>query len=428
MEAMCVKRAWKSMAAALMLTLAAGSAANAKVVVTFWCQFGDIYGQGVRKVAEAFNKSRKDIEVRVVTIGEANIGQEKLMSAMAAGSPPDCSTLADLLVAEYAAKKLLYPVDSFMKSAGWSQKNFWKPAWNVTFYEGKQWAVPFTEDCRALYYNSTVFRDNGMDPNRPPKNLEDLEIAISKLFKYDGSKYTKTAYIPWGGNWWFYGWGWLFGGEFYDAKARKVTPNDPKNIEALEWLVKYAQRYDMSKLNKAPQDFTRGTLAMVNDGNWYVGLLKKHAPKGFDYNVTPVPPPSGRDLSTWSGVWTIIIPRSAKHPKQAWEFIKFASGPEGQAIYAKMTSQTPANIQATRSLVDDLVGEFGPQVKPFIDLMDYSHHRPTIPVGSFLWDQLDLAMWNSLRGKKSPRASLDECTSLVSKELTKVLERTKGRK
>ena len=62
---MTVKKAMRVAATVGLLALALGPAAEAKVVVNFRCGLGDIYGTGVRKVAEAFNKGRNDIEVKV---------------------------------------------------------------------------------------------------------------------------------------------------------------------------------------------------------------------------------------------------------------------------------------------------------------------------------------------------------------------------
>lgn len=82
---------------------------------------------------------------------------------------------------------------------------------------------------RALYYNKDHFAAAGLDPENPPKTIEELTEVAKKLTLRDGNRVTQFGLIPWMGEGWLYSWGWSFGGSFLDKETGKVTPNQPQD-------------------------------------------------------------------------------------------------------------------------------------------------------------------------------------------------------
>ena len=54
-------------------------------------------------------------------------------------------------------------------------------------YQGKIWAMPFLEDTFMLLYNKTLFKQAGLDPNKPPATWEEMRADADKLTKVDRS-------------------------------------------------------------------------------------------------------------------------------------------------------------------------------------------------------------------------------------------------
>ncbi len=55
---------------------------------------------------------------------------------------------------------------------------------NLATYHGRIYAVPFAADISALYYNKKLFQQAGLDPAKPPTNLDQVLAdarAITKL-------------------------------------------------------------------------------------------------------------------------------------------------------------------------------------------------------------------------------------------------------
>ncbi len=53
----------------------------------------------------------------------------------------------------------------------------------VDYYtvKGKLWPMPFNVSNPVLYYNKKAFQSAGLDPNNPPKTLDEVKAAAQKL-------------------------------------------------------------------------------------------------------------------------------------------------------------------------------------------------------------------------------------------------------
>ncbi|HAA63957.1 MAG TPA: ABC transporter substrate-binding protein, partial [Thermoanaerobacter sp.] len=94
--------------------------------------------------------------------------------------------------------------------------------------------------------------------------------------------------------------------------------------------------------------FMMGKEAMRIDGNWFLSTLRKFAdPKVCEWGIAPIPYPGGREKdSTWAGGWSLVIPKGAKHPKEAAEFIQWMAT-KGAIKYAKDTAHFSAIKEGT---------------------------------------------------------------------------------
>ena len=52
---------------------------------------------------------------------------------------------------------------------------------------GKTWGIPFQRSTIVLYYNKEVFKEAGLDPNRPPATWKEMVEYAQKLTKRDAS-------------------------------------------------------------------------------------------------------------------------------------------------------------------------------------------------------------------------------------------------
>lgn len=394
-----------------------------KTTVTFWHSMTDTTGEAVEGVIKAFEEKNPDIKINAVYTANQGEGQnEKLLTAVSGGNPPDVAYFDRFEIGSWAAQGSLEDLTELAESSGVTKDMYYPFAWEEASYEGKLYGLPTSTDSRLVYFNVDHFEEVGLDPNNPPKTIAELEAASEKLTIKEGNRFQRIGFIPWFGQGWLYGWGWAFGGEFYNPDTNTATANDPKVVEALQWMTDFAQKYNVEDIagftdsqgTGAMDPFLTGQLSMKVSGPWEVSAIKKFKPD-LNYGVFPMPTPTGENHTTWSGGWSVVIPKGAKNKEAAWEFLKFFSGEEGQKIFS--------GISRDFSVIDSVNEELGykedPILKQFVEILPVSHHRPVMTQGSLYWNELASAVENATRGNGTPEELLTKVTEKVNKELSK---------
>jgi multiple sugar transport system substrate-binding protein len=386
--------------------------------------------QADRATLDAFLKAHPEISVTYNTSGTGNVDEQPVLTRIAAGTPPDIVSAADLLLASWSLTKAIVPLDSYMQRDKFDTSHYWPASRTVIQYAGKTWGIPWTNDVRGLLYNKTLFRNAGLDPEKPPATLSDTKDIGDKLTKSQGDAYSQVGFIPWYGQGvWLWGWGWVFGGDFWDPNSQKVTANDPKNVAALTYFQQEVQRLGLDKVNTFIKAQSQGKLSgplagnmgMWIDGNWNSASNKKNAPN-FDYGVGPWPVPEGGKPSSWSGIWCYVLPQGVKNPDATWTLLSYLGGAEAQLINCEVTGDTPARQDASEQLLPKQVAAFGPTVKDFQAIMPVSHHRPTMPAGIQYWNDMGTMVQDVLNGKQQPQPALDQLTTTTQIAVDKALK------
>ncbi|KAA0965562.1 ABC transporter substrate-binding protein [Sporosarcina sp. ANT_H38] len=400
-----------------------GSNVDGVTTITFWHSMNAQTGDAVGKVIELFEEANPKIKVDAVYIANQGEGQnEKLLTSIAGGNPPDVAYFDRFEIASWAAQNSLEDLTAYAEKDSITKENYYPYTWEEASYEGKVYGIPTTTDARLVYYNKDHFEEVGLDPENPPTSIAELESAAEKLMIKDGKKIKRIGFIPWYGQGWFYGWGWAFGGDFYDAETNSVSANNPKNIEALQWMTDYAKKYNVEEIagftdsqgEGAMDPFLTGQLSMKVDGNWGVAAIEKFKPD-LNYGVFPIPTPSGADHKTWSGGWSVVMPKGAKEKDAAWEFIKFFGEEEGQKVFSEISR----DFSVIESVNIDLGYAEDPIFKEFISILSESNSRPVMTQGSLYWNELAKAVENSTRSIGTPEKNLEEVNKKVNDALGK---------
>jgi multiple sugar transport system substrate-binding protein len=334
-------------------------------------------------------------------------------------------------VAEWAERGALASLDDRLASAGITSDDYYPPCWRQNYYDGHVWALTFCADPNfAFVWNKAVFREAGLDPERPPQTIADLDRLAERLARREHGQLTRIGIIPWG----IYGsansiftWGWAFGGHFYDYRTHRVTANDPHVVNALEWMCDYARRYDITKINALQAGFGSG-----EQNPFYIGKLamtclhigglediRRFAPD-LDFGATYIPaPPDGEAHSSWVGGWCVAIPRHSPHPRAAWTFVHWACATrEGTDLMGRLTGLFPGYRRSP--YLREAEG------RPYYDmyrriLEETRHQRPVMPVQAYYMGALQRAVDSALYGRKTPQQALDQATAETQAELDLVL-------
>lgn len=415
----------------------------------------------------AFEK-KYNCRVRRLNMGAGGMDPQKLSTAIAGRVPPTLVRQDRFTVGDWASRGAFQPLDDLIardlkEPNGVRREDYYPACWDEAVYQGKVYAIPDTTDNRALYINRDFLRKAGMDPNRVPRDWDELrEMALALTTRNKRGDLTKVGFMPIFGNVWLYMYSWQNGGEFMSPDGRTCTLNNPYTEEALKWIAGLykdlggLERVDAfnSTLRGAELDpFFIGKVGMKIDGNWFLSGIARYAP-ALDFVVVPAPVPSARlrgesrfagqpTFITWSGGHSWVIPRgiTGEDRELAWKFIKYDTSLEGQWInytaqreaYRKVGRLNVPNMRANRKVTEALFKKFVPKrpriqaaMKTFVDLMPNSKYRPVTFVGQRLWDEHTRAVDLALRGTP-PAKALEMCEKAVQKELDKVHEREKYR-
>ncbi|MFS0613525.1 ABC transporter substrate-binding protein [Lederbergia ruris] len=389
--------------------------------VKFWHSQTNKGLDAMNAVIKAFEESHPDIKIDATYVANQGEGQnEKLLAAVAGGNAPDVAYFDRFEIGSWAAQGSLEDLSSMAEEAGINRENFYPFAWDEASYDGKLYGLPITTDSRLVFFNIDQFEEVGLDPDNPPKTITELEEAAEKLTIKKGNRFERIGFIPWYGQGWLYTWGWSFGGDFYDEETGKVTANDPKVVEALQWEADFAKKYDVEDIagftdsqgSEAMDPFITGQISMKVSGPFDVPNIKKFKPD-LNYGVFPVPTPTGEDHTTWSGGWSVVMPKGAKNKEAGFEFMEFFASEEGQKIFSEIIG----DFAAIDSVNEELGYKDDPILGEFVKILPNAHHRPVIKEGSLYWNELSDAVENATRGKGTPKELLDKVTEKVNKAL-----------
>jgi len=432
---------WMLIVASLLATVMSGCSKGSraqddgKIVITVWHPWGGVQSEAIQKIAVAFERSHPNVDVRLLYTPNNLSNNQKFFTSVAARRPPDVIFVDGPQVAEWAEQGALSPLDNYIRRAGIRSSDFFLPCWRQNEYQGHVWAMTYCADPNfAFVWNKKDFRDAGLDPERPPETIAELDEYVRKLNIWQKSgatrKLTRIGLIPWGQ----YGsanslftWGWAFGGEFYDSKTRRVTCDHPRVVQALEWMCSYAKQYDIDKIASLQAGF--GTAEM---NPFYVGKLsmtclhisgiediKKYAPK-LEFGMTYIPaPPDGEQHSSWVGGWCMAIPKGGRHPDEAWELIRWmCADPEGTTTVGKETGLMPGYRKSP--YLDQIRSK--PGYGMFVRILEECRHqRPVMPAQAYYMGALQRAVDAAIYGKKTPKQALIDARIETQRELDLVL-------
>ena len=408
----------------------AASVKDTRQRVVFWNLFTTgASHQVITQLVQQFNETQNDYVVVKSDIPYRQL-HTKMLPAIAGRVPPDVSILDRFRVASYAARGALLCLDDLIGRDGLQAEDFFAATWAECLYEGSAWAVPYDTDVRVMYYNKKLFREAGLDPENPPRTWSELRDCSRKLtvFRRD-NRLEQTGYLPIYGNTGLYLYGWQKGGRFMSEDGQTVTLNDPRIVEALIWLKDFADEYGVENLltfrsgfgADAQNPFVTGRIAMVVLDVGELSMIQRYG-RDIEWATAPCPYADDGEPATWSGGFSLVIPKGAGNAEGGWAFCRFILSEASQRTIATSSNKLPALKSASK----DSFFQQSDFWRLAIDQMEISHYRPVSPVGAILDTELNTAFDQVLHNKLSAQEALDIATQETQKSLERFLGEEEG--
>ena len=414
------------------------------VVVRYWEKWTGNEGAQMRQIVDEFNATVGREKKIYVSYMSMSVIDHKTLVATAAGTPPDIAGLWDQQVAQYAALGAAEPLDELAAAHGIGERTYLPVYWNSCRYDNKLYALVSTPAAIALHYNKQAFRNNadklraaGLDPDRPPQTLDELDRYAAILDQRGaGGRLDRAGYLPLQ-SWYVPFTAYWFGGEIFDEKTQRFQLDSPESIRAFEWIASYSKRlttrsvqayvsgHPMSNFDSPQNPFLAGTLVMQQQGPWMANYIKNLKPSmsqvlvpseqestlerrtdNYAWAVAPFPSAvPGLTNVSYCSFDVLMIPTGARHKKEAFEFIAYVNR---QDVSEKLNTLHCKNTQLRTVSKEFFERHPNPYIKVFQELAASPNARgvPRVPIWPEVAKQLNDAGQAVALSGADPRAVL----------------------
>ncbi|MCG2769886.1 MAG: extracellular solute-binding protein [Anaerolineae bacterium] len=302
-------------------------------------------------VIEAFEKEHPEIKVEIENIGSGKEYWIKLQTMVAGGTAPDVIYPATHNAYALASKGALMNLNPLAERDGLDLTKYDPTILDLYKYDGKLYGLPLDSAALVIFYNKKMFDEAGVAYPSDDWTWDDFLATAKKVTKdTDGDgKIDQFGIDNWTSYWSVIVWTKTGHGIFDDLRnPTKFLLDDDESIAALQWLADLtnvhhvmpssAQRADIKDM------FVAGKSAMIMIGHWRVPQYMANI-TDFDWDVAALP--QGKVAANRCDGSCFAVTAGSKHPEEAWEFIKFLSGPGslGVKLLLDLQQMTPALVE-----------------------------------------------------------------------------------
>ena len=338
-------------AAGLGVSARSATPQTSEVVVWDWSYFPADNQKALSALDRAFMKQNPDVKIKHIGIPGAT-AYTKIRTAVAARKGPDVVTLyPGTFAADY--RRGLVPLNNRIPSWMRAQVPLLRSS---AAPDGNIYALPFTSYGYVWAYNKKLFRQAGLDPNRPPATWQQFLQSCTKLRAAGVEPLAaawKDGYLL---EWFLYVYGdqLLTRAQAAAWASAKLPVNNPKFVRALDLALSLDKNQCFQDgaesrvvYNDMDGDFTAGKAAMLL---WYggagdfakwekglgasnVGLFLPPPVPGSQYKrIMDSGPNGGYAITNWS-----------KQQDAAWRYISFLQTRAAQELHWRLSQSLPNN-------------------------------------------------------------------------------------
>lgn len=387
-----------------------GERGTAKHAVVFW-QFSP--REAIQPVVDRFMAENPDIEVRLEQLTWQS-GREKIVAAVAAGSPPDLCEIGSTFLPGLVADSTL--VDLSDAVADLTSELF---GWDTARYLGRTYAIPWMLGTRALYMNGDLMRRAGLDPKKPPTTWAEFERAVRLIDAVDpGAKgfgmnsgerevlFKKFMPFAWGN-----------GGAILDSTLTRSVMASPKNREALGFYLRLRPHSLLDRQEMLDEAFARGRLGFIISGPWLLRRLPETAPQ-LSFEVALMPRPAvGKGIpASFAGAEVLGVFRGAREKEGALRLARFLVREENaMPLYVATGNAFPA----AAATVQDSYFISHPRDRVFVEQLRTAMAPPLHPRWVEIEEIVNGELEQAIYGKKSAVAALGAADARIEAVLNR---------
>ncbi|MEM6336064.1 MAG: extracellular solute-binding protein [Bacteroidota bacterium] len=288
---------------------------------------------------EEFERLNPDIDLQIEQFPGSSLKdyEVKLRLRFASGQEPDAFGTHENVVTELAKLGLLSPAPQDVVSL--NERTINEMARRSPYTDGVSYGLTADAVWTAFYYNKDLYREVGLDPERPPQTWEEwldhgeqlTERTPDGRITRAGISLRKTGYKPGIAEKWMT-FVYAAGGRGFTEDGTRALFNSDAGRAALEFYrqVLFERQIDATYLEGDQQGFGQQVAATFVRESHVIRWLGENYPD-LDFGVAQIP----AQTTSYSagGGYVYTVPKASPHQEEAWRWIKFL---HSQDAYARL--------------------------------------------------------------------------------------------
>jgi multiple sugar transport system substrate-binding protein len=289
---------------------------------------------------------------------------QKVLQMSSSKTLPDLLMLDNPDLQEIASSGALAPLEDF----GIDTSGFSPEILEAGTFEGKVYGLAPTVNTIALFYNTALLDEAGIEP---PTTWDELTSAAAALTHDDVYGLAFSAIATYEGTWQFLPFMWSNGGDETDiatpevAGAAQLWADLVAAGSASQAVVNWGQ-------GDVIDQFKAGKAAMAVNGPWNIVGLQTDAPDlEWEVAIIPVPEAGADSVAPLGGeVWTIPQTGDAEKQQKAAEVLQRFVSPENQLTMGTARNTIPASTEAAATFAEE-----HPELATFVEQVSTARSR-----------------------------------------------------
>lgn len=383
-----------------------------KVKITFWHNYGaDVEAPYFAEtIIPKFKEKYPNIDIEVVAQGDDQYSN-LITTALGTHSAPDVARCDSTDVAPFANQDGIIALDG-MEGFNELKASIYEGAMSSELFKGKYYGMPIDTNCKTGVFSMSMLEKLGF--KEPPKTMEEFIAASRK-----SSPGVPTISVSSLGDWDILPYFWLFGGVLSDEGFTKTTGylDSKESVDAVTKLMqlhkdKVLTIKDLDGTEDAWDGIKAGRYAVMFEGPWFYPFNANWK----DLKIAPalIPSYNGKTASIIGGQSAIIF-KDSKHPKEAFEFVKFLLSEEIQTLAGVNMGLMPVlkSVAGSDAMKNNEVWSV------YLQQMNTAKARIPSPYKSVIQDTIKDKLNEIFAGTVTPEQGLKEAAAIIDAELAK---------
>lgn len=386
--------------------------------VVFWHVMGGPTGEALKELIDTFNAGHPDIEVVPISVGNYNALSQKIMAS--SSNPPVISQMYESWTSELYAAGLLTPVENFIDDDYREEleNDMFRIFIEDNTFNGTLVSLPFNKSVPTYFYNKDLYKKYNVE--KFPDTWDEFYTAMKNLTAdTDGNGkpdiYGTAFNIS---TWMFETRLFQFNGSLADSMLQPMF-NSPAGVKAVKVDLKMLKDDKTAYTTTGYQhqdDFLSGKVSTITGSCVSLSFILAAEPP-FELGIAPVPA-GDREAVLISGTNIAIFSKSSEaQQKAAFEFVKWLTSPEIQAVWSYRTGYVP--VRKSSLDTELLLKQFGkfPTLRDVYNQLEYAYMEPQANEWYLGRQILGEALEFIVKGDKDPAKALNEAAEKFKKEL-----------